>query len=598
MYEGGWKVFCRVGIARYITTPTVDKAKLTIKKRLLILKGPSGAGKTATILALATALNISISEWKNPVDTDISSESYLSMSAQFEDFLGRSGKFGSLSFSGDGPHQHSQLKKDPSPSDNEAKKLILMEEFPSIFSSTSLALRSFRTSVLQYLASNSLSSTNLREPPSDVRPVIMIITETTTSTSSSDSFTAHRLLGPSILSHPATTMIEFNPVAPTLLLKALELILQKDARHSLRRRVPGPAVLKHLAEIGDVRSAIGSLEFLCLRGGDSEDWSGTVASKSKKSAGAAMSKMEERSLELVSQRESSLGLFHAVGKVVYNKREEPTSTNRPTQPPDHLPQHARLKVSEVALDTLIDETGTDPRTFIATLHENYIPSCEGPSFIDHLNDCIDALSDADLLSCDHTGRGHNHQGRVAEELRQDEIAFQLAVRGILFALPHPVKRATHPVKGSGGGGNRMEAFKMRYPMSMRIARQKEETDNAVERWCSQRMRGAAGDEDSVTRMAIAPSEELLLDSLPYVARIEGWKPGSELEKIIDFRGTNAAAGGEGGSEDEEDYVDHAAKDRAMMPPPPAPVKGGLSAEGSHVDDGVGKLYLSDDDIEE
>ena len=533
------------------------------------------------------------------MDTDISSESYLSMSAQFEDFLGRSGKFGSLSFSGNDPYPRSQLKKDPSPSNNDAKKLILIEEFPSIFSSTSLALRSFRTSVLQYIASNSPSSTNLKEPPSDVRPVIMIITETTTSTSSSDSFTAHRLLGPSILSHPATTMIEFNPIAPTLLLKALELILQKDARHSLRRRVPGPAVLKNLAEIGDVRSAIGSLEFLCLHGGDSEDWSGTVASKSKKSAGAAMSKMEERSLELVSQRESSLGLFHAVGKVVYNKREEPTSTNRPTQPPDHLPHHVRLKVSEVALDTLIDETGTDPRTFIATLHENYLPSCEGSSFIDHLNDCIDALSDAELLSCDHSGRGNNYQGKIAEELRQDEIAFQLAVRGILFALPYPVKRATHPVKssGGGGGGNRMEAFKMRYPTSMRIARQMEETDNAVERWCSQKLRGA-NDEDSATRMAIAPSEELLLESLPYVAKIQGGAAGSELEKIIMFRGVNTAAGGEGGSEDEEEHVDDVAKDRAMMPPPPPPVKGGLSTGASHVDEGVGKLYLSDDDIED
>ena len=597
MYEGGWKVFCRVDIARYITILPVDKAKLTIRKRLLILKGPSGAGKTATVSALAHALNIGISEWKNPVDTDISSESYLSMSAQFEDFLGRSGKFGSLSFSGDDPYQRSRLNKDPSPSDSDARKLILMEEFPSIFSSTSLALRSFRTSVLQYLASNSLSSTNLGEPPSDVRPLIMIISETTTSTSCSDSFTAHRLLGPSILSHPATTMIEFNPVAPTLLLKALELILQKDARHSLRRRIPGPAVLKHLAEIGDVRSAIGSLEFLCLRGGDNEDWSGTVASKSRKGAAAAMSKMEERSLELVSQRESSLGLFHAVGKVVYNKREEPTSTSRPIQPPEHLPQHTRMKVSEVALDTFIDETGTDPRTFIAALHENYVPSCEGPSFTDHLNHCIDALSDADLLNCEHAGRGNNYQGKVAEELRQDEIAFQLAVQGLLFALPHPVKRATHPVKGSGGGGNRMEAFKMRYPMSMRIARQMEETDNAVERWCSQRMR-VANDEDSVTRMAVAPSEELLLESLPYVAKMEGWRAGSELEKIIMFRGVNTATGGEGGSEDEEGHVDDTGKDRAMMPPPPPPVKGGLTAGASQVDEGMGRLYLSDDDIED
>ena len=32
--------------------------------------------------------------------------------------------------------------------------------------------------------------------------------------------------------------------------------------------------------------------------------------------------MEEESLEMVTRREASLGIFHAVGKVVYNKRDE------------------------------------------------------------------------------------------------------------------------------------------------------------------------------------------------------------------------------------------------------------------------------------
>jgi len=570
---------------------------LTVGKRLLILKGPSGAGKTATISTLAKDMGVDISQWKNPVDTDFSSESYLSMSAQFEDFLGRSGRFGSLTFSQDDTEPQPQpLKHPPPPSENNTKKLILMEEFPNTFTSTSLALRAFRTSVLQFLASNTSSAMSAHPTSMTIRPLIMIITETTSSTSHSDNFTAHRLLGPFILSHPATTILEFNPIAPTLLLKALDVVLQKEARHSSRRRIPGPAVLKQLAELGDVRSAIGSLEFLYLRGGDADDWSGRIASKSKKGT-AAMSKMEQRTLELVSQRESTLGLFHAVGKVVYNKREESTSTNRPSQPPDHLPQHARLKVSEVAVDALIDETGTDPRTFIAALHENYVPSCEGASITDSLNDCIDALSDADLLTTDHGGR-ENYQTKIAEELRQDEIAFQIAVRGLLFALPHPVKRATHPVKG---GGNRLEAFKMRYPMSMRLARQMEQMEELIERWSSR-----AGDERSLSGRCTASNEELLLERLPYIAKIERKKGdsrgGNEVEKITTFRGMSSST--EEQSDDDE-LAAETARDRNAMPPPAMPGDGlgvggrnPLLGAATQLEDGVEKLWLSEDDIED
>lgn len=558
-----------------------------IRKRLLILKGPSGAGKTATVAALAKAMGVTVSEWKNPVDTDFSSESYLSMSAQFEDFLGRTWRFGSLTFSRDDTEPQPQPSKHPpSPTEDKTKKLILMEEFPNTFTSTSLALRAFRTSILQFLSSSTIPALSSNTTAVTIRPLIMIITETTSSLSPSDNFTAHRLLGPSILSHPATTILEFNPIAPTLLLKALDLVLQKEARHSLRRRIPGPTVLKQLAEVGDVRSAIGSLEFLCLRSGDTNDWSGRIASKSKKTT-AAMSKTEQRILELVSHRESTLGLFHAVGKVIYNKRDSPPITNTPpTQPPPHLPQHARLKVSEVAINALIDDTGTDPRTFIAALHENYVPSCAGPAFVDDLNACIDALSDADLLT------PHHHQASITEELRQDELAFQIAVRGLLFALPHPVKRAAHPVKG---GGNRLEAFKMRYPMSMRLGRQMEDVEEVVECWGRR-----AG--------CVVAREELVLERLPFVARIEGGREG-EVERIVTFGGVGAM-----GEEDEEEEGEEAGVGVGAGAGGGVGVgggKGGGGGKGSGVsgaegllggttqlEEGVEKLWLSEDEIED
>ena len=103
--------------------------ELMVRKRLLILRGPSGAGKTATISALAKLMELELSEWKNPVDSDFSSEAYTSMSAKFEDFLGRSGRYGSLDFKGDTAPIHPSHNQPKALVDDKQKKAVLMEEF-------------------------------------------------------------------------------------------------------------------------------------------------------------------------------------------------------------------------------------------------------------------------------------------------------------------------------------------------------------------------------------------------------------------------------------------------------------------------------------
>lgn len=576
------------------------------------MRGPAGAGKTATVLALAKAMDLELSEWTNPVDSDFSSKAYISMSAQFEDFLGRSGKFGTLNFTDDTPVSDVRpLEGSHISINNKATKAILMEEFPNTFMSTSQALRTFKSNILQYLVTNtpppSRQFGKQLEARNNGRPLIMIITETTTdaTTSSSDSFTAHRLLGPEILHHPGTSIIDFNPIAPTLLTKALELVIHKEARDSGRRRIPGPSVLRKLGEIGDIRSAISSLEFLCLRGGDGDDWGGRVAGKSRKSANSALTKMETASLELLSQREASLGLFHAVGKVVYNKRQEPHADNRPPQPPDHLPQHARLKLSEVSVETLMDETGTDPKTFIAALHENYVMSCESNNFTDSLNGCIDAISDSDMLvpgRAGHSGSARgSYQGTATDALRQDEIAFQTAVRGLLFALPITVKRTSHPVKGGG----KHETHKIFYPTSMRLRRQKEEIEALAEGW-SHRSRATStfsspSDEDSPRTRTHSTQAELILERLPYIAKIQPFKSlafqSVGLEKITRFNGFQVSTDE---PLEDDDLTRIALKDKALMPPPPPPSRGIQAGYGGKklLDGDIGKLYLSDDDIED
>lgn len=479
-----------------------------LRQRLLVLKGSAGTAKTTTMQLLARDMGFEILEWRNPVGTLGSAQGTQSASAQFEEFMGRGRKFGQLEFDEDDSTQGSAKANDMARDLHQdgRSRVILIEEFPNTFMRSGSALTSFRRTVLQYLANNtpSLASFGDSSALEPIIPVVMIISETllTTTSASADSFTAHRLLGAEILRHPGTAVIEFNDIAPTLLAKALELVVKKEARISGRRRTPGPQVLKRLGEIGDIRSAISALEFLCLKGDDEADWGSKVAfAKTKKgSKDQVLTKGEQQSLELISQREASLGIFHAVGKVVYNKRDEQplrdgSEEGAAEELPSHLSQFCRKKRSQVSVDSLIHETGTDTSTFVSALHENYVLSCDRTgtsdpnSSADYINGCIEYLSESDLLNPSWDiffgGKGFASSGwdQGSHILRQDEMAFEVAVRGLLFSLPCPVKRKS---ASSGKGG---DPFKMYFPMSIKLWRTKEELEGLVDLWSSKMLKG-------------------------------------------------------------------------------------------------------------
>ncbi|KAH8593337.1 Rad17 cell cycle checkpoint protein-domain-containing protein [Bisporella sp. PMI_857] len=635
-----------------------------MRQRLLILKGAAGTGKTTTIQLLAQAMNCDLLEWRNPVGSVATADGSLSISAQFEEFMGR-GKYGQLDIFSENRKLSSRPEIRPL---DRRKQIILVEEFPNTFTRSSTTLQSFRSVVLQYLASNTplLSTTYSNKISGPVTPVVMIISETllTTTSASADSFTAHRLLGPEILQHPGIGIIEFNAIAPTFLSKALELVVQKESRKSGRRTTPGPLVLKKLGEIGDVRSAIGSLEFMCLRGDLDGDWGAKVAFGKAKKFGkdTTLTTMEVESLEMITRREASLGIFHAVGRVVYNKREEATPVGSHTEKlPEHMSSFARPYKSEIQVDQLIDETGTDTQTFIAALHENYILSCEAPptsfeqSTLDHAVGCIDALSESDLLcpawdgSLNSTGFGGGVDGRGTggDILRQDEISFQIAVRGLLFSLPHPVKRIASAPSGLRTG-KRGEEFRMFYPTSLKLWRTKEEIESSIDLWVTRLMKGekehlnpiTAGaaafarpkpgtveswknaklatqpsgqkskEADAAPLMAVGISarKEMLLERLPYMTQITKSRKGAfssialrEMEKVTTFKGI-------GGPIDEEpDDNDDAGVGEQWATDKPgegmSPKKRGLVMRGRGTASGVPlqqeqKLVLSDDDIED
>lgn len=623
------------------------------RKKLLILKGPAGVGKTATLKMLAQVMKLEVSEWRNPIGSDYSSEGYISMSAHLNDFLDRTGKFDSLELDGSRKHEY------PKPSSHiDTQSIILFEEFPTTFLNISTALQSFRSSVLQYLAVSMPSNGSLFNNAVCPRiiPAIMIITETrlTSTTASSDAFTVHRLLGSDILGHPAVSVIEFNPVAPTFIKKALDLVIQKEARHSGRRKVPGPSVIEKLAEFGDVRSAIGSLEFLCVRAQNHDGWQDRVAAntKSRENARAAVTSIDVDPLEIVTQRENSLGLFHAVGKVVYNKRDDFTllaagksTIGSPIQPPDHLQQHIRRRSPQTSVDKLMDETGTDADTFIAALHENYVISCACSAPIDALDGCLEALSDSDLIgSSQNLRKGLSNatsSTATTESLRQDEIVFHLVVRGLLFALPYPVKRSLHPIGVPGRRGCKDDSHKMFYPVSMRLSRQREEIELLIDHWHKRigsgtgpgdkAARGASSvtncnpethhrmDHQSQVLISSADQEEqgkplrtslyctkaeLIVERLPYISKVEQANPFSDRLRTLENMTRFPVIDGLADKPTDDELSDQDTVSATTPTTLQAFRRVGVDVQkevlgaSMPMEQGAGTLYLSDDDIED
>ncbi|CAG7930604.1 unnamed protein product [Penicillium olsonii] len=531
-------------------------------ERLLVLRGPAGSGKTTTISLLSKSLGYDIIDWKNPPISEFGSSTYQSASAQFEEFLGRGDKFGGLDLDSDASND---------------KRILLIEEFPSMAGQAS-AHTAFRVSLQRYLAASG------RDHP----PVVVIVSETLLGSASSfsDNLTVHRLLGPAVYNHPGTTIIDYNSIAPTFMHKALRSILEREALDSKRAHIPGPAVLDRISEIGDIRSAISSLEFLCLKGDSAGVWGGSLAKK-KGRAEVVLTAMEKETLRLVTQREASLGMFHAVGKIVYNKRMDPSLVDSEDievlpAPPDYLSHFHRPKASQVLVNDLIDETGTDISTFISALHENYLPSCHGDHFTDTFGECIEALSDSEILGTDRRSRGAragvgtgiNTPSGGVDALRQDEMSFQVATRGLLFALPYPVQRKV------GSGGRRAgDAHKMLYPASLRLWRDTEEIEGLVDSWShrllgpslasqSSELAGVSSwksadvgrTDETHGAVTMMPRHDLLLHQLPYMAIIRRQDPDWwQLNKIV------------GKNRDAEPTP-------SMLPPPEE------------------KLYLSDDDI--
>ncbi|KAG2142475.1 Rad17 cell cycle checkpoint protein-domain-containing protein [Suillus clintonianus] len=443
--------------------------KLRKYRRILVLTGPAGTAKTTTVRVLAREMGFEIVEWRNSMSErgpsafiedskDFGDDSWMDTEAlfdKFQAFLKRASACHSIFTSNSAAASTQSQSRSgefkfvtqpstqslPSTSSSQAsnRHLILLEDLPNILH---LPTQVRFHEALQSLCGSSESGT----------PVVIVISDSGlrgenaynddawdgaggSRWSKKETIDIRNLLGPDLSISPYVTRIAFNPIAPTLMTKALQAMLTNHFA-SASGKPPAKDVVEMIVESsnGDIRSAVMALEFSCVVTLAKSGGKGKTRRNTARSGGA------RAVLEAVTRREQSLVLFHLMGKILYNKRKgDPPATHLsakdaakereldetlldPSPLPDWLSEHDR-KASRVCLETIASDSPIDSSLLGLYVHQNYTMFCTD---VDQCAGVCDGLSWVDWVG------GHLPSNTP--------YAFPTLALSTLHALPTPVPR--------------------------------------------------------------------------------------------------------------------------------------------------------------
>lgn len=254
-------------------------------------------------------------------DADSPRDDYEGHFTKFEAFLTRAASCNNL-FSQSSSHSQTSLKR----------RIILLEDLPNILHS--------QTQTQFHQALNAFVTSLPSNPPT---PLVVIVSDAGMRGEASDERRAEggswgkdrnqvvdirSVLSKDLLTGPYVIEIgsvlslfvftvshylcsRFNPIAPTLMRKALQAMLNNhfSSVASSSTMPPSKEVLDLIIDSsnGDIRNAIMALQFSCVM---------SVPGKKGKTSNRNSTLV----LEATTRREQSLALFHLIGKVLYNKR--------------------------------------------------------------------------------------------------------------------------------------------------------------------------------------------------------------------------------------------------------------------------------------
>ncbi|NXB37690.1 RAD17 protein, partial [Eulacestoma nigropectus] len=377
---------------------------------VLVLTGPPGCGKTATLQILARDLGLQVQEWTNPLSLDFTKEDLRNMfdhdsnfhtfpsqaqAALFQDFLLRANKYNKLQMLGES-------------SEND-KKLILVEDIPNQF----------------YRDPGSLHEILRRFVRTSRCPLVFIISDNFSGDSNQRS-----LFPTEIVEELCIFNISFKPVAPTNMMKVLNRIAAAEASMNRENYTLDRTSLELLCRgcSGDIRSAINSLQFSSMKDCslEKEFWSKKKKSSTTKCEEVGVSKVrkkskcdvsEDQEIQAIGGKDASIFLFHALGKIIYCKREAVSEAEVPQLPAD-LSKHHRDTLL-IQPEDIVEKAHMSGSMFNLYLHQNYV------DFFSDIDDVVRAseyLSTADVLCSNWSTR-----------LVMENYSASVATRGVIHS---------------------------------------------------------------------------------------------------------------------------------------------------------------------
>ncbi|CAH0563960.1 unnamed protein product [Brassicogethes aeneus] len=279
----------------------------------LLLSGPTGCGKMATLNVLCKSMNITVSEWVNPIDQDYEITRGPNQVTRFIEFLTET-KYVSLF---DEPNQ---------------KKIAIVKDFPNaVLRNTDEFFRVLEECYYQARC-----------------PIVFICTDGC----SNNTNLTNNLFPQEIMVKYQIPHIQFNTCATTILKTCIKKAMEVIQKNPECFKVVSPETIEAILAScqGDIRSAMNQLHMASLNGCYDIPMETSNNKKGKRKRGV---KSEKRVKYMI--KDETLGLFHGLGRVLNPKKVE---------------EDGVLRIN-CDFEKLIDEFSTQPGNFTAFLFENY-----------------------------------------------------------------------------------------------------------------------------------------------------------------------------------------------------------------------------------
>ncbi|CAD7701129.1 unnamed protein product [Ostreobium quekettii] len=412
--------------------------------RMVLLSGLPGTCKSTAIRLLAKECGYQLTEWMAPVPTLWSERQhggphglqYVSKLDSFAEFVSCS-KFPMLplhvSAATEGSTSAATGKDNP--------KLLLVDDLPHPHSA---AARAKLMTSLEQLATSARF------------PTVCVLTESPGSHHRGDHEGGNGSLPNKdvleALQRLGVPHIHFNPVTQPNAVKAMERILDIEGMTVEKQ------VLRHIlaGAKGDLKNAVHTLQVAVT--GLKPDYGGRRKAKRKKGCQMGVLHMEVDRLASI-QRDAQLSVFHALGKILYNKRENdkggsalcartclqlPSSSQAQDQVCSlksvQLLDRYMRPPSKYNPEEVVGLSGLDASSLVGFLHEHHLHFCHSDA-MDTAADAAEYFSDADVLAGWDATRSRStvqsdDGANIAVPL-QHLAAESIAARGIMFANSSP-----------------------------------------------------------------------------------------------------------------------------------------------------------------